>query len=84
MLSSNLSREEGADHALLGLLSLEKRRLKKDLILVQLPERRLQQGGRQPLFPGNSDRMRVHGHKLCQGRHRLDIRKKFFSGVVRH
>ena len=52
---------------------------------LQLPERRLRQGGCQPLLSGNSDRMRGNGLKLCQGSSGLDIRNIFFlERMVRH
>ena len=45
----------------------------------------LEQGGGQPLLPGNSDRMRGNSLKLCQGWFSLAIRKNFYSeSVVLH
>ena len=46
---------------------------------LQLPERRLWQGGCQSLFPGNTDRTRGNDFKFCQERFRLDIWKNLFS-----
>ncbi|KFQ63293.1 hypothetical protein N334_13039, partial [Pelecanus crispus] len=63
----------------LGLFSLEKRRLQRDLIAAFQCFKGVYKKAEEGLFTrAGNDRTRGNGFKLKEGRLRLDIRKKFF------
>ena len=67
----------------LGLLSLEKRRLRGDLIAAfQDLQGASKQEGRQLLERADNSRTRGDSFKLKEGRFRLDVRGKFFTRRV--
>ena len=68
------------------MLSLEERKLQRDLIVAfQYLKGAYKQEGERLFTRLDSDRTRGNGLKLRQGRFRLDIRRKFFTQrVVTH
>ncbi|GAB0179388.1 hypothetical protein GRJ2_000404100 [Grus japonensis] len=63
----------------LGLFSLEKRRLQRDLVAAfQYLKGTYRKAGEGLFTMTGSDRTRSNGFKLKEGRFRVDIRKKFF------